>query len=111
MIIAVDFDGTLCEIDYPNIGDAKIDVIQKIKEAKKKGHIIILNTCRVGSTLNSALFWLQVNWGLEFDYVNENCFENISQYFDCRKIGADLYVDDLAPGSIDYFLKLKLEEL
>ena len=108
MIISVDFDGTLCEENYPDIGDCKPEVILKVKEAKEKGHIIILNTCREGGNLDRALCWLRVCWGLVFDYVNENTEEGIKKYGDCRKIGADLYVDDLAPGSIEYFLKLKL---
>lgn len=31
MVFAVDFDGTLCECGYPDIGEAKIDVINKCK--------------------------------------------------------------------------------
>ena len=108
MIIAMDFDGTLCELAYPNIDEARVDVISKVQEAKEKGHTLILNTCREGIILDRAISWLQINWGLEFDYVNENYKENLANYPYCRKIAADIYVDDLAPGSVSYFLEMKL---
>lgn len=108
MIIAIDFDGTLCEEVYPNIGEPKLDVILKLKEAQDKGHTIILHTLREGQPLKWAIFWMNVNWGIKFNYVNENPKHLIKKYGDSRKIAGDLYVDDRAPGSIDYFLKLKL---
>jgi len=32
--------------------------------------------------------------GIFFDYYNENSDRKIQEYGDCRKIGADLYIDD-----------------
>lgn len=46
MVIAVDFDGTLCEHCYPEIGQPHVDLIQSLIEARKRGHKLILCTCR-----------------------------------------------------------------
>ena len=42
MIFAVDFDGTLVESAYPNIGAPKTAVIDFCKKHQKSGDIIIL---------------------------------------------------------------------
>lgn len=93
---AVDFDGTLCVNIYPEIGKANIKLISQLKQLKKEGSIIILWTCRCGELLNNAVEWCKEQ-GLEFDYINENVPEMIELYQnDCRKIFADVYIDDKA---------------
>ena len=100
-IIAVDFDGTLCERKYPDIGAPITPVIEYVKERKAAGNIIILWTCRVGEYLANAVEWCK-RQGLTFDYINENAPERVGQYGgDTRKISADEYIDDKAnPPSI-----------
>lgn len=94
MVIAVDFDGTLCKNEYPLIGRANIRLIASLKKNKAKGDTLILWTCREGEILEQAISWC-ASFGLEFDYVNENTPELIKRYGnDTRKIGADLYIDD-----------------
>ena len=47
--IAVDFDGTLCEYNFPSIGKQTKDqkeLIKKLIQLKSKGHKLILYTCR-----------------------------------------------------------------
>ena len=42
-------------------------------------------------------FSLAKMWDWSFDYINENVPERIQRYgLDCRKIGADIYLDDRA---------------
>ena len=36
-IIAVDFDGTLCENKYPKIGEPNKELIEQLAEERKKG--------------------------------------------------------------------------
>ena len=94
MIYAVDFDGTLCECAYPAIGAPKMVVIEHFKQLRKDGHKMILWTCREGVRLNEAIEWCAAH-GMYFDAHNENLPELIELYGnDCRKIGADFYVDD-----------------
>lgn len=45
-IIAVDFDGTLCENQWPEIGEPKKEVITYLKERQTAGDKLILWTCR-----------------------------------------------------------------
>lgn len=96
MDIAVDFDGTLCTEEYPNIGLPKPTVIKLVKDAKKAGHNLILYTCREGKLLEQAIEWCS-NFGLEFDAVNANLDDRIKEFKnDPRKLGADIYLDDKA---------------
>lgn len=95
-IYAFDFDGTLCEDKFPDIGPAREHAIKQAKAIKADGNILILWTCRCGERLQEAIDFCKSH-GLEFDYVNENVPENIEKYGnDCRKIYADYYIDDKA---------------
>ena len=95
-VIALDFDGTLCENKYPEIGAPKWDVIRQAKQEKEAGAKLILWTCREGALLQEALDACR-RWGLEMDAVNDS-LESWKQRFgnDPRKIGATEYWDDKA---------------
>ncbi|MDO4960461.1 MAG: hypothetical protein Q4E57_01195 [Eubacteriales bacterium] len=94
MIIAVDFDGTLCEDKYPFIGRANEELIRTLRNAEKFGDRVILWTCRSDKHLRRAVRWCAAH-GLFFDAVNENLPEVIEKYGgDSRKIFADIYIDD-----------------
>lgn len=96
MIIAVDFDGTLCEEIYPGIGAAKQGVIEALKRRKAAGDRLILWTCRCGERLAEAVEWCTAH-GLVFDAVNSNLPESVSRFNnDCRKVFADEYLEDKA---------------
>ena len=95
-IIAVDFDGTICTDAYPEIGEPRWDVINKLKIEKARGAALILWTCRCGMDLFAAIRACY-EWGLEFDAVNENLPESKERWGnDPRKIAADIYLDDRA---------------
>ena len=93
MIFAIDFDGTICENSYPEIGKeipGAIDTIKKISEYRT----IILWTCRAGEELKNAIDFCKSK-GLVFDHINENTLRRIDEYgSDSRKISADFYIDD-----------------
>lgn len=92
-VVAVDFDGTLCHSEFPNCGEPNIKLIASLKLIQDKC-ILILWTCRVGAALEIALKWSK-DQGLNFKYANENCQQSLDQYGnDCRKILADVYIDD-----------------
>lgn len=93
-IIAVDFDGTLCENAYPSIGKSKIKVIDRLKLEKVRGAILVLWTCREGETLNEAIKWCE-RYGLYFDAVNDNPECAKAEWGNNpRKVYADEYWDD-----------------
>lgn len=96
MIIAVDFDGTLCEDIYPDIGCPNMWLIEQLKQfrAADEANRLILWTCRADEDLNRAVDWC-ANYGLYFDALNDNVIEHIQKYdFNTRKVFADLYIDD-----------------
>ena len=96
-VIAVDFDGTLERGgDYPVPGVPNYELIRILKELKEDGVKLILHTCRENRDLGIALQWCSEH-GLLFDAINENLSERIKLHGnDCRKIGADMYIDDKA---------------
>lgn len=95
-VIAIDFDGCLCENAWPDIGRPNIPVIEKAKREQDAGAKLILWTCREGEMLEKAVNWC-AGHGLEFDAHNANLPEMNALYGnDSRKIGADEYWDDKA---------------
>ncbi len=94
MIIAVDFDGTIVEDRYPELGKINEDMVKDLIRCKNKGDKLILWTCRTGNLLWQAVEYCKLA-GLEFDAVNENLPESIKRFGgDSRKIHADQYIDD-----------------
>lgn len=94
-IVAVDFDGTLVKNKYPYCENPNMELINWLKENRQR-MILILNTCREGRQLEYAVNYLQENFDLVFDYVNENVGWKVREYGNCRKIYADIYIDDNA---------------
>lgn len=93
-IIAVDFDGTLCENKWPLIGEPNMGLITYLKASRTMGDRVILWSCREGEQLKEAVQWCQ-NFGLVFDAVNDNVPEMVKLYGNnCRKVTADVYIDD-----------------
>ncbi len=98
LIIAVDFDGTIIEHNFPNIGKPIPYAIEALKILKAAGHKTILWTCREdspqGNYLTDAIEYCRNN-GVEFDAVNDNIkpYED-HLYTNSRKVYANLYIDD-----------------
>lgn len=91
--IAVDFDGTIVEHEYPAIGKEKLFAFQTLKELEKLGARLILWTFRAGKELDEAVEYCRKN-GIEFYAVNKNYPEEIFDGSVSRKIDADIYIDD-----------------
>ncbi len=94
MIIAVDFDGTIVEDRYPDIGREKRFAFMTLKALQKDGHRLILWTYRSGRALAEAVEFCRKN-GVEFYAVNRSYPEEILDETQMsRKIHADIFVDD-----------------
>ena len=93
MIIAVDFDGTIVDHEYPEIGKPKLFAFETLKALQEKGHQLILWTYRAGKDLDDAVEFCSKN-GIEFYAVNKNYPEEIYDNTISRKIIADIYIDD-----------------
>ena len=102
LTIAVDFDGTLCEYAFPEIGEQRRGhkiLMSKLIQLRNEGHKLILWTNRGDNdeypVLTEAVDWCR-NRGLLFDAVNENLpnQNKLSGY--SPKVMADIYIDDRA---------------
>ena len=108
MIIAVDFDGTLCTDAYPEIGDANNKLIWELKNRQAMGDKLILWTCRIGDKLSEAVSWCE-DHGLYFDAVNDNLQETILKWgSNPRKITADIYIDDKSASPLESFFEMAI---
>ena len=95
-IIAVDFDGTLCYSNWPDLGEPNKALIEYLKLWKNQGNKLILWTCRAGEDLDRAVTWCKEQ-DIEFDAVNDNLPEIVELYGNnSRKITCDYYIDDKA---------------
>lgn len=91
--IAIDFDGTIVENRYPQIGKPLPFAFETLKALKSKGCLLILWTCREGQLLEDAVNFCQKN-GIEFYAVNKNYPEENESNPSPRKIDAQFYIDD-----------------
>lgn len=100
-VIAVDFDGCLCENRWPDIGEPNQFVIDELRRQQANGAKLILWTCRNGADLEKAISWCALH-DLHFDAINDNLEEN-KKYFggNSRKVWADEYWDDKSVLIVD----------
>jgi phosphoserine phosphatase len=102
-VIAIDFDGTLVQDKFPEIGEPINFVIDRAKEEMGKGSHLVLLTMREGKLLDAALRVCE-SFGLVFEAVNDSTEEWKSFYRNNpRKIGATEYWDDRAINPVKEF--------
>lgn len=101
MTIAVDFDGTIVQHKYPQIGKEIPFAIQTLKMLSAEGHRLILWTVREGQLLDDAIQWCR-DRGVEFYAANkdypEETFDNNNAF--SRKLKVDLWIDDRNIGGL-----------
>ena len=101
MVIAIDFDGTIVEHRYPNIGEEKPFAIETLKMLIRDHHQLILWSVREGKLLEEAEQWCRER-GVEFYAVNRDYPEEdprYNQHFS-RKLKADIFIDDRNLGGL-----------
>lgn len=97
MIYCFDLDGTLCTDTNGDYQNAKpyTERIKKVNELYDKGHIIIIDTARGGTTGTNWRFITNLqllNWGIKFHELRVG-----------TKINANIYIDDKAINAKDFF--------
>jgi len=98
MKISVDFDGTIVEHRFPDIGKEMIFAFETLRALHKQGHQLVLWTIRTGKELDEAVAFCKKN-GVEFYAVNKNYPEEIFEEGEIsRKINADIFIDDRNVG-------------
>ncbi len=101
MTIAVDFDGTIVEHRYPEIGKELPFATQTLKMLIADRHKLILWSVREGKLLDDAVEWCRQR-GVEFYAVNKDFPEedlSKNQSFS-RKLKADIWIDDRNIGGL-----------
>lgn len=101
MTIAVDFDGTIVEHRYPEIGEEIPFAIDTLKMLIQDRHKLILWTVREGQLLDEAINWCRER-GVEFYAVNRDYPEELpqnNQHFS-RKLKVDIWIDDRNIGGL-----------
>lgn len=94
-VIAVDFDGTIVEHKFPDIGDECPGALSHLHRWKAMGIKLILWTMRDDVFLEDVVEWCRQR-GLEFDAVNEGIGDR--EWTTSNKAYADVYIDDMAIG-------------
>lgn len=98
MVIAVDFDGTIVEHEYPAIGRPIPFAIETLLQLQKDKHRLILWTVREGQLLQDAVNYCAER-GLYFYAENANHPGEVKETAS-RKLGVDLFIDDRNLGGL-----------
>jgi hypothetical protein len=101
MTIAVDFDGTIVEHEYPAIGREIPFATETLRMLINDRHQLILWSVREGELLQEAIDWCHER-GVDFyainrDFPEEDVEKNI--HFS-RKLKVDLFIDDRNVGGL-----------
>lgn len=100
MTIAVDFDGTIVEHKYPEIGKEIPFAIETLKRLKSKNYKLILWTAREGKLLEDAVNYCKER-GLEFYAINADSPDALVQEkHAARKLKVDMFIDDRNLGGL-----------
>ena len=101
MLIAVDFDGTIVQHEYPKIGKEIPFAIETLKRLQREHyHLLVLWTVRDGKELDEAVEFCRAR-GLEFYAVNASYPEEVlGEGGLSRKVNADLFIDDRSLGGL-----------
>lgn len=103
MRIAVDFDGTIVEHRYPEIGTERPMATMTLRKLQEDGHQLILWSVREGELLEEAVEWCKER-GVVFYAVNANFpGEDVEDAGYSRKIVADIYIDDRNVGMLPHW--------
>ena len=95
MIIAVDFDGTVVEHKYPEVGQELDHCVRVLQKLVSYGHKLILSTMRSEGSLMDAVVWFDERniklWG-----INNNSEQHA--WTKSPKVYAHIYIGDDALG-------------
>lgn len=85
LVIGVDFDGTVVEFDFPNIGRVRPRALETLRSCVERGALLILWTARRGQHREAAIAFLQSH-GVKIHEAADG------------KPHCDVFIDDLALG-------------
>lgn len=95
IVIAVDFDGTIVQHEFPDIGKPILEAFQWLYEFQKAGADLILYTMRDKDYLVAAIDFCK-EYGIHFNSCNFNPTQPL--WTTSPKCYAHIYIDDAAIG-------------
>jgi len=95
-IIAVDFDGTLCYSNWPELGEPNMPLIEYLRTQKKSGDKLILWTCRAGEAKSKCLYTANAATSTDAEHPEMLAWLIEKYGNNSRKITCDYYIDDKA---------------
>ena len=99
-IAIIDFDGTICDHEFPNAGAPKAGVAEALRKLQRKGYTIHIHSCRTSEELTKHPIERQEQVKTIERYMNEHRipFDKVLNKF---KPIAHVYIDDRAIGFRD----------
>jgi hypothetical protein len=100
LLIAVDFDGTIVEHRFPEIGAPLPDAFDVLRSLQARGHRLVLFTCREDQMDETGRLYLTEaldfckRQGVTFVSANQNLSADDFRPQGGRKVHADIYIDD-----------------
>lgn len=100
--IFLDFDGTVVEHAYPQIGNSNPLALEVIKKLQDNGHLLILNTMRVhfdDGSLQASLDYLNKHpavSGIKIIRYTSSKIHPKPWHKEKLKLADDIFIDDLA---------------
>ena len=95
MKIAVDFDGTCVDHDYPEVGKEVPNCVEVLKALDRRGDELFLFTMRSGQGLRDAVQWFRER-DIHLSGIQQDPAQ--SSWTQSPKCYAELYIDDAAFG-------------
>ena len=92
-VIAIDFDGTIVEHKFPDIGKLLPNAKKAISALYHFGFYIIIYTCRGGVEVVEMIKFLDFK-KVPYHKINENAPFEMIKFKPSPKIYADVYIDD-----------------
>lgn len=101
MTIGIDFDGTIVEHRYPEIGKERPFATATLRKLIEDGHKLILWSVREGALLEEAVEWCRKR-GVVFYAVNRDYDEDDPEHNKnySRKLKVQLFIDDRNIGGL-----------
>jgi len=109
LIVAIDFDKTICDTQYPLMGDLFENAKEVINKLYAQGAYIIIWTCRTGKAMYEAEAFLLAQ-GINFHKINDHHPNGMLNYgterqmehqLESRKVWSHILIDDT---SLDWML-------
>lgn len=95
VVLIIDFDGTICEHQFPEIGEPKEKAIEVMQALDKAGFKIVIHTCRANPSIGGQEASDKYVQEME-DWLKENKIPYDEVWRGIGKPIGHLYIDDHA---------------